>query len=77
MDEEQIEQRRKDGYSEEQPTKVGLYLFVCGENSNISEHVAITHDPRRGLMSHCEDLGCQILSHYHDGLTSPMWKKVA
>ena len=68
--------RAKEGFSEEIPDRVGLWLMVCGENSNIAEHIAITNKGKT-LIVHDESLGTNYLRHYHDNLTRPMWKFIA
>lgn len=54
------------------PTRVGLYQFRCEENSRIAEHVAVIE--RKGeLYAHTTDLGCLLVTAFHEGLTKPQW----
>lgn len=80
MNKTQITLRKADGYSEEMPTMVGLWLMVCGENSNCADYVAVTRsggDDGFTLRAHYEGAGAIHLAHFHHGRTRAMWKRVA
>ena len=80
MNETQTALRTAEGYSEKRPDSVGLWLYVCGENSNIADHVAITAGAKGRLMVHDASIGIYDVEHFHNGLTGsmaelePVWK---
>jgi hypothetical protein len=76
MNKAQIQYRKEQEYSEKIPAKEGLWLMVCGENSNIADYVAITKKGQE-FMTHDKDFGVCGLKTFHNGLTHPMWRFVA
>ena len=63
-------------WTQDIPTKSGLYQTKCNEGDFKPDFVAIT---RRGLylIVHCEYLGESLLDHYHNNLIDISWKRIS
>jgi hypothetical protein len=66
-----------DGYSNKEPTEVGLYSVRCSESNWESLYVAVTKNDFQMLMVHCPQSGLRSLAQYHANLDGTLWLRVA